>query len=491
MVEPQGVFRAPHFHMIEIRQVLQVICVAWLELHGLFIADHRLVLFALPEIKVSEIVISSCVVGAELQASLEHPDCLGDPACLNETLRLAVRLIRFRRIGSSRELAEYPVQVRRLARSRRLVHERRVLDDKRLQNSGIGPFHENRETVVQHIAPPGDDFLRKALEAGLPAIVAEQHSGHALAPPVVVLNRQAARRAVPVRPDVGMVEKTDPARFQLGRQLPEVGQHDVAFHVDEGVPAEDEVQGVVVNHVQGFPVVDEVTDVRMILEPLTAGGDAFFRQVDQCHLPALRHQVLRAAPETGSDFQDMIGGQKRADAGQDGSAPEILRSPPCGGPFIAALGPVVIRPLHSVSPNGIRTVAVMPIRRLDFGLQGLDGFPCQHIFRIDLQGPAEIVKGHIEAMPLHFDIAQDEKRVDIPGIDLQGSFVMFGGIFGPFHRHVEKVGQVLSKGCVLGIEGDGLPICGHGLVEFSLLAVENAEVIVRGSVIGEGSQEFP
>jgi len=66
-----------------------------------------------------------------------------------------------------------------------------------------------------------------------------------------------------------------------------------------------------------------------------------------------------------------------------------------------------------------------------------------------------------------------------------------GGLLRPLHRDVEEIGQVLFEGGACRIKGNGLLVCGQGLVEFPLLAVENAQVIVRGSVIGEGFQEFP
>src|SRR5262245_8967673 len=73
---------------------------------------------------------------------------------------------------------------------------------------------------------------------------------------------------------VGVMEEADTARTKRSGDLAQIRFVDVVLGVDEGIPAEHEIDGSVRDHRERSAVVGMILDARAVAEALSAGPDA-------------------------------------------------------------------------------------------------------------------------------------------------------------------------------------------------------------------------
>jgi hypothetical protein len=77
----------------------------------------------------------------------------------------------------------------------------------------------------------------------------EEFGRHALGSPVPILERHAGGR-IPQGGDVGMVHEPEAAALELLSQLQQISLEYIGLRVHQGIEAEDEIHGLVVDHRQ-------------------------------------------------------------------------------------------------------------------------------------------------------------------------------------------------------------------------------------------------
>jgi hypothetical protein len=147
--------------------------------------------------------------------------------------------------------------------------------------------------------------------------------------------------AGPVGAHVGVVDERHAVIGEHPRELPEVAGDDVGLRVDQGIEAEDEVDGAVSGDGQRSAVIDMEADMPVVGEALLAMGNGGVGEVNSDQLVTQIPQIVRPASIPRCDLQDPRGRDEALDPREQRHPPLIGDSTPGRRPLIATLRPVI------------------------------------------------------------------------------------------------------------------------------------------------------
>jgi hypothetical protein len=176
------------------------------------------------------------------------------------------------------------IQGCKLLSARGLCHEFRIMNYDRFVRYWSLFVLEEGETIGEDVSAPANEFLREACDSDFFAVIAKELSGHAGSPPVLVFDGQGASIWICEGTYIGVMDKTISPRFQLVRELGEVGANSVAFHVDKGVPAEGKIDRIIRDHGERRAVIGVKADVVESRKPFFAVFNAYFCKVNNAQV---------------------------------------------------------------------------------------------------------------------------------------------------------------------------------------------------------------
>jgi hypothetical protein len=136
--------------------------------------------------------------------------------------------------------------------------------------AGVAGFYEKGETIIQDIPPPVDYLLAEAEQSVFITPFFERGCTHGFCPAMKVRAGEAFTGGIVILAKVRMVKKTNPVRFQNTGAFGTIRFHYIRFAMNQGVPAENKIHGIIGYPVQVPAVVDIIFNGGEIAKPVPA-----------------------------------------------------------------------------------------------------------------------------------------------------------------------------------------------------------------------------